>query len=211
MIGDSTKIGLFGKLPCAGDFLRRGLRAETIASFDGWLQDRLADTRGGWSALDAPAWRFVAAPGVFAPTAIVGLMAASFDRVGRDFPIVLAIETDWGEPGPHDLELDWFDRADRGLRSAIDGNGDLGEVDLLLADLRTVCDEASIWHVLEIAPMSSYWWLAGDLENLQTLPSAPDAAAFVGLMAAWRPTADHATLPDDASPMQPSGLREPRS
>ena len=88
-------IGLYGKLPCQGDFVSRRLPWEFTSGWDDWLQTGVArakaDIGQDWTQtyLTAPLWRFQLAPGVLGPTGWIGLWFASVDRVGRQFPLAL--------------------------------------------------------------------------------------------------------------------------
>lgn len=90
--------GCYGKLPCAGDFIRRGLSHEFVRSWDEWLQSLLlagrAELGDRWQEcyLGAPIWRFAASPGQCGPNGAAGVLMPSVDRVGRQFPICLAAE-----------------------------------------------------------------------------------------------------------------------
>ncbi len=96
-------IGLFGKLPCEGDFISRRLPWEFTSAWDEWLQSGLSQAKGtigdGWNQtyLTAPLWRFQLQPGVIGPNGWIGIWFASVDRVGRQFPLALveALPTSW--------------------------------------------------------------------------------------------------------------------
>jgi type VI secretion system protein ImpM len=91
-------IGLFGKLPTHGDFLRRRTSDAFVDAWDGWLRDCLTESEVAlgerWMDvyLTSPAWRFVCAAGACGPTPVIGLMVPSVDRVGRFFPLTLVAE-----------------------------------------------------------------------------------------------------------------------
>lgn len=91
-------LGLFGKLPSHGDFLRRRASDAFVDVWDPWLQQCMTASRAAlgdrWLDLylTSPAWRFFCAAGVCGPTAILGLMVPSVDRVGRYFPLTLVAE-----------------------------------------------------------------------------------------------------------------------
>lgn len=95
-MADPTGVGYFGKLPGAGDFVRRRLPPEFIDRWDRCFEAALYASRGvfgqnwraGWRA--SPLWRFALPPGVCGASAWVGLMGPSIDRVGRGFPMALA-------------------------------------------------------------------------------------------------------------------------
>ena len=91
-------VGLFGKLPSHGDFLRRRTSDAFVAAWDEWLQACMSASRAtlGDRWLDvyltSPAWRFTAAADACGPTPLVGLMVPSVDRVGRYFPLTIVAE-----------------------------------------------------------------------------------------------------------------------
>jgi type VI secretion system protein ImpM len=92
----TARVGLFGKLPARGDFVRSGLPGGFVTPWDAWLQAALAASQAGlgedWlpAWLEAPVWRFAIAPGLCGPDAVLGTMLPSVDRVGRYFPLTLA-------------------------------------------------------------------------------------------------------------------------
>ena len=87
----TLEVGLYGKLPSHGDFLRRRVSDAFVTVWDGWLQECVAASRDAlgdqWLDvyLTSPAWRFAAAAGVFGERPMLGLMVPSVDRVGRYF------------------------------------------------------------------------------------------------------------------------------
>jgi type VI secretion system protein ImpM len=97
-VGGPVEIGLFGKLPSHGDFLRRRASDAFVEAWDSWLRDCLAESRAALGErwldvyLTSPAWRFVCAPGACGPAPVIGLMVPSVDRVGRFFPLTLVAE-----------------------------------------------------------------------------------------------------------------------
>jgi type VI secretion system ImpM family protein len=88
-------VGLFGKLPSHGDFLRRRTSDAFVDAWDAWLRESLAESRTALGEewldiyLTSPAWRFVCAAGACGPAPVIGLMVPSVDRVGRFFPLTL--------------------------------------------------------------------------------------------------------------------------
>ncbi len=88
-------VGLFGKMPAHGDFVRRGLASAVVSAWDDWLSGlmtALRDELGEPDWLDAfltgPIWHFALGAGVAGGPA-AGVMIPSVDRVGRYFPLVL--------------------------------------------------------------------------------------------------------------------------
>ncbi len=96
--GASVRLGLLGKLPAHGDFVRRGsLPASFCTPWDAWLQEGIAAARARigearwesvWDA--APAWRFALPAGACGPDAAAGVLLPSRDSVGRRFPLTIA-------------------------------------------------------------------------------------------------------------------------
>lgn len=118
-------VGFYGKLPGAGDFVRRRLPADFVTQWDRHCQHALDAARrelgDAWSVAwrTAPAWRFVIPAQVCGAGAWCGLVGPAFDRVGREFPIVMAAHVG------HDVERvlaneAWFDALDRAYEAAID-------------------------------------------------------------------------------------------
>jgi type VI secretion system protein ImpM len=91
-------VGLYGKLPSHGDFLRRRTSDAFVDRWDAWLQGCMAASRTALGErwldvyLTSPAWRFVCAAGTCGAAPILGLMVPSVDRVGRYFPLTLVVE-----------------------------------------------------------------------------------------------------------------------
>jgi type VI secretion system protein ImpM len=130
-------IGLFGKLPAHGDFVRRGtLPASFTRPWDDWVQDgmqaardRLGDARWASAWDGAPAWRFALPAGACGPKAAAGVLLTSQDGVGRRFPLTLAaVRT--GD-GAWDWPAAWF--------AALEGAGRAAILDRLDADSLAVC------------------------------------------------------------------------
>lgn len=90
--------GWYGKLPALGDFASRRLAPAFISLWDAWLQRGMAASRanlqGRWADvyLNGPLWNFILMPGVLGDTAWAGTMMPSVDKVGRHFPLTIALE-----------------------------------------------------------------------------------------------------------------------
>jgi type VI secretion system protein ImpM len=91
-----TLVGVFGKLPARGDFVRLGLPGSFVAPWDAWCQRMIAGSRAqlgdDWlpAWLHAPIWYFALPPGQCGPDAALGVLLPSVDKVGRYFPLTLA-------------------------------------------------------------------------------------------------------------------------
>jgi type VI secretion system protein ImpM len=99
-------VGLYGKLPSHGDFLRRRTSDAFLSAWDGWLQDCMSASRAAlgdrWLDvyLTSPMWRFAAEAGACGPAPVLGLIVPSVDRVGRYFPLTIAAELHAGSKLP---------------------------------------------------------------------------------------------------------------
>ncbi|GAB0115778.1 hypothetical protein AcidC75_33020 [Acidisoma sp. C75] len=97
--------GFYGKLPARGDFVGRGLSAATVATLDQWICRLMVGAQAqfgeGWAEAWAvmPAWHFALPAGACGPLQLHGVLGPSHDRVGRRFPLVLAVEGLVDPPG----------------------------------------------------------------------------------------------------------------
>ena len=119
--GGAVEVGLFGKLPSRGDFVRRRVADAFVDAWDAWLRECLAASRDAlgdrWLDiyLTSPAWRFALSAGTCGPVSVIGLMVPSVDRAGRYFPLTLVANL------PPDVDLiaaalgstPFFERAER--------------------------------------------------------------------------------------------------
>jgi type VI secretion system protein ImpM len=96
MLGAATYCGLYGKIPALGDFVTCRLPTEFVEAWDAWLQNGLSQWRlsqgNDWSdRFDAAGgFRFAMEENVCGPAAVIGVIVASKDRVGRRFPLTIA-------------------------------------------------------------------------------------------------------------------------
>lgn len=113
--------GWYGKLAALGDFASRRLPPPFVAWWDEWLQRSLAVSRGqlgeSWLPvyLKSPIWRFALLPSLFGACGWAGILMPSVDRVGRYFPLTVAVALE-----PVDTALArvagadaWFDAIER--------------------------------------------------------------------------------------------------
>jgi len=99
----SSQLGWFGKLPCAGDFVHRRLPRSLLDGLDNWLQQGMSQLRAtyptDWRGIYGMAhtWN-CAIPGSFTQggETLIGLLAPSRDRVGREFPLWAGVALDAG-------------------------------------------------------------------------------------------------------------------
>lgn len=121
--------GFFGKLPSNGDFITRRLSRDYLDVWDEWLQQCVAASRASlgddaWlnAYLTAPLWCFALQPGICGAQAWTGLLMPSVDRVGRYFPLTLAVTL---PPGVSALQAalcgaGWFSAARRTALEALE-------------------------------------------------------------------------------------------
>jgi type VI secretion system protein ImpM len=92
------QVGVYGKLPSHGDFLKRRVSDAFVDAWDAWLRECIAASRtalgGRWLDLylTSPAWRFACAAGACGPAPVVGVVAPSVDQAGRYFPLTIVAE-----------------------------------------------------------------------------------------------------------------------
>lgn len=89
--------GWYGKIPSLGDFASRRLSQQFVSIWDDWLQHAMTASRAalgqGWldAYMNSPIWRFALLPGVIGDTPWGGIMMPSVDKVGRPFPLTIAV------------------------------------------------------------------------------------------------------------------------
>lgn len=116
MASDAPLTGYFGKLPSEAGFLGASLPQDFTDRWDTWYGSATRETPVPPIAYDEPAWRFIAAPGLFGPRPAAGVWRHSLDSRGGRYPFVIATLG-------HPLAVDdpWFDAAERLLTAAVDG------------------------------------------------------------------------------------------
>ncbi|SER21087.1 type VI secretion system protein ImpM [Amphritea atlantica] len=93
----TVQSGFYGKVPCKGDFVSRGLSRECIGNLDRWLQQGMTSSKAylgdSWTGhyMIAPVWQFYVSPGVLDPHGWLGVFIPSIDSVGRKFPSLVAV------------------------------------------------------------------------------------------------------------------------
>jgi type VI secretion system protein ImpM len=160
-----ARVGLFGKLPARGDFVREDLPRDFVDPWDAWWQRGLADTqrrsqdewRDAW--LEAPVWRFVLPPGLCGANGVLGLWMPSVDKAGRYFPLTIAAAArgDWA---PHVGPLVRF------LKEAEEAGRDALEQDLAPTALLERIQAAFVasdapGSALDLLPGQAAWWTEG--------------------------------------------------
>ncbi len=160
-------IGLYGKLPAHGDFVRRHLPDSFVLPWDEWLQqgilaarDALADGfESTWDA--APPWRFRLPAFACGPDALAGVLVPSQDQVGRRFPLTLALPLAPDDPPPAETWYAEIEATGCAARDAVE------PADAVLALLAR-----GPWPAAD-APAEGWWMADGRRWDLPALP-APD-------------------------------------
>ena len=120
--------GFFGKMPGRGDFVTRRLNRAFLDEWDNWLQRAVADSKAALGSdwlntyLTSPLWRFVLSKDLCDRDVWAGVMMPSVDRVGRYFPLTIAVAVP-ATASPFQIAAagaDWFDRAETQILSALD-------------------------------------------------------------------------------------------
>lgn len=131
-----TTVGFYGKLPSHGDFVSRRLPRQFIEPWDEWLQGCIAASRERlgkqWLELFlvSPIWQFGLAPGLCGEQAWAGVMMPSVDKVGRYFPLTLAVSVNPSQlAGLFESSCDWFDVLSELALSSLDYEFDLQAFD----------------------------------------------------------------------------------
>jgi type VI secretion system protein ImpM len=189
--GLRATVGFCGKLPARGDFVAFGLSRGFVDPWHDWMQCMLAASRerlgDGWLAawLEAPIWRFVLAPGLCGPEAVLGLWLPSVDRIGRYFPLTVAAIASGSERGDLLAEGgDFLDAAEDAGRDAL--AADL-EPDLLAARL-VAAAEATTGCAVDPAQWprgGALWWSAGGnrvAAAMLATAALPDGATFTAML-----------------------------
>ncbi|MDJ0807734.1 MAG: type VI secretion system-associated protein TagF [Gammaproteobacteria bacterium] len=135
--GPNGSPGFFGKLPSHGDFVSRHLPRSFTDPWDSWLQSVIANSRAQLAEtwldiyLTSPIWRFALSSGLCGDTPWTGLVMPSVDRVGRYFPLTMAVALE-GRSNLMRLLSDaetWYTRAEELVLSSLDDGFDIDDFD----------------------------------------------------------------------------------
>jgi type VI secretion system protein ImpM len=207
-VEDGPTVGLYGKLPCRGDFLRRRLSLGFVEPWDSWLQECLAQSRRQlqehWldAYLVSPVWRFALAGGSCGEGACAGVLMPSVDLVGRYFPLTLVARWE-GALSPLMLACSqerWFDLAQALALEALEAPQlDFDDFDRRVAALGTdwqvpVAAGRSVQSALSLVAFQalerrlhpvSLWWteVSEELDPVVICVSGlPDPDSFAGML-----------------------------
>ncbi len=176
--------GFAGKIPARGDFLRAGLPASFVQPWDDWLAAGMAGARTALGEgfddayMEAPVWRFALAPGACGPDPVAGVLLPSVDRVGRRFPLTIALVLPGADPPGLAACGNWFAAIEAPALAAIAQDLEPETLTAALAEAGTpelgfLPESAALpeagtldaaWPVLArllADPALSLWWTAG--------------------------------------------------
>jgi type VI secretion system protein ImpM len=189
----SGGVGFYGKLPGAGDFVRRRLPSTFIDSWDRHFQRAIETGRrelgGVWNDAwwQGQAWRFMLPAQVCGNDAWTGLIGPATDRLGRAFPMVLAARCTAGDVSGVLGNAAWFDALERVYASAQREAVSVETFDARVAALpdpqRGAMDRAALWRAL---PWDGGEWQLTTGEGMATGMMLAEAWAQVSLRpGAW--------------------------
>lgn len=142
--------GFYGKLPSKGDFVTRRLSQKFVEAWDTWLQNGLQTSQDrlgeDWLSvyMTSPIWRFALSAGVGGRDVMTGVLMPSVDRVGRYFPLTLAValEDCQSIAGLPKQAADWYAEAEEVALTALEEGSDFEDVDARIQTLGLpVCRE----------------------------------------------------------------------
>ena len=149
----TTGFGVFGKFPGTGDFLRQGLPASFVQVWDTWLQEGMTTLRevlgAAWDEryYSAPIWRFTLPAGLAGSSAVSGVLMASVDSVGRQYPLTIAIPHDNYAPAiTHFANRTLFERLEEIALSALEDTATRDTLLHALAPLRLIQPKRAALH-----------------------------------------------------------------
>ena len=167
-----------------GDFVSRRLPNEFITPWDSWLQSAIATSReelgDDWlnSYLTSPIWRFLLSPGLCGSQAVAGIIMPSVDRVGRYYPLTVAVLFEQSSQLPFLFTLGnaWFEQLEDAALTGLEGSLDLDAFDQLIQTIPLFCMPNSLFSCQQASPEKKTFYMA--MENAEHM-----ADAFVGLNA----------------------------
>lgn len=182
-------VGFHGKLPNVGDFVQRRLPTSFVDRWDAAMQSALATVSAalgeGWREifLASPPWRFALATEVCGQLPWVGVVMPSRDRVGRVYPLVLAVSPPEATHGwPHMPADRWFDALDAAAARTREGI-DVTMFDALVAMLPDPASSTAQRVPPIVDPhIGSLWWRGDRSSPDVALPGLPNAADYLRLL-----------------------------
>lgn len=182
-------VGFHGKLPNVGDFVQRRLPASFVNPWDTAMQSAFAAASAAvgeaWpeTFLASSLWRFALRTNVCGRLPWVGVVAPSHDRVGRVYPLVLAVSPPVAAGGwPQTPANAWFEALDAAAARTREGI-DVTMFDALVAMLPDpVTAQMQPLPPIVDSHIGSLWWRGERIKHGVALPGLPDAADYLRLL-----------------------------
>ena len=183
--------GWFGKIPSLGDFATRRLPATFVEPWYEWLSAELSEARcvlgEAWPAIyeQAPISCFSLGSGTVDESAWQGILVPSVDRVGRQFPLTIAL----GRPphAPATMARQWWATLVASGRRALERACGAEGVEEALAVFAAAPDPASVEPPpATLEEGTSAWWIWSEdppdpvLSFARGLPRAADFRELLG-------------------------------
>ncbi|HEI3539061.1 TPA: type VI secretion system-associated protein TagF [Escherichia coli] len=141
-MSDYPAIGWYGKLPSAGDFLRRRFPEALQRQWSHWFQAGLLNWqkmdeqrgRGNRQFARAPVWNFVVPPMLDSQQVQMGCLMPGGDSVGRQYPLVAMVAFSPAGWTQQHLALagDWYQKLGGVLHHAMRNAFSAGQLDQAL-------------------------------------------------------------------------------
>ncbi len=159
--------GWHGKIPSLGDFASRRLPQNFVNTWDLWLQHAMATSRAhlGEKWLDlyltSPIWRFALMPGICGGSIWAGILMSSVDKVGRYFPLTIAVRLD---PHPEATAAvfsahDWYASLERLSLAMLNIDASLEDLERSLSENPFPSSQANLSN--SDAQELATWWQTG--------------------------------------------------
>ncbi|MDQ3059948.1 MAG: type VI secretion system-associated protein TagF [Pseudomonadota bacterium] len=181
--------GWYGKIPALGDFASRRLPADFLNVWDAWLQDALAASRSAlgerWKSvyLNSPIWHFALLPGVCGSSCWAGVLMPSIDKVGRHFPLTIAVPL---PPHPEIIATvfaaqDWFAAIEQIALSSLDKDFSVEALETrLTATPFGPCDPLDTPERQAAREWAAWWNGASQAPMMLNLPTPGAIAGVLG-------------------------------
>ena len=156
--------GWFGKIPSLGDFASRRLPQDFISTWDAWLQHAMAASRArlGERWLDlyltSPIWRFALMSGVCGNSIWAGVLMSSVDKVGRYYPLTIAVQLDAHSETTAAVfsAQDWYAALERVALSMLDINASPDDLEQGLGEIPFPAPPLSDQHS-RVQELTAWW------------------------------------------------------
>ena len=151
----ASEAGFYGKVPTHGDFVSQRLPRTFLDHWDAWMAEAVQTSRSlmdsAWlpAYLSAPLWRFVLGPRLCGPTPMMGVVMPSVDRVGRYYPLTIAVALpERATPAlAFAAYADWFAGAVAQALSALEDDFDLDAFDAGIKTLQLPATARQSVHI----------------------------------------------------------------